>query len=96
MKIKVKGYLIFRDVTGGKSGLEIEAESATLREMLVELSERLGEPLSNFLFNSVTKDINPLNIILINGRHYRYLSNGLDTALRDEDVLSIFPPMMGG
>ena len=33
----------------------------------------------------------PVNPILVNGRHYRHFAHGLDTRLRDEDLLAVFP-----
>ena len=34
--------------------------------------------------------------ILVNGRHYSHLPDGLNTVLKDEDDVALFPPLAGG
>ncbi|MGD8857203.1 MAG: MoaD/ThiS family protein [Chloroflexota bacterium] len=34
--------------------------------------------------------------ILVNGRHYSHLPNGLNTKLKDGDDVALFPPIAGG
>ncbi len=34
--------------------------------------------------------------ILLNGREYRYLSDGINTPLKDGDIVAIVPPAGGG
>lgn len=96
MKIMIKGYLNFLEVMENKGLLELEVEHATIREVLVELSNRYGEEFRNLIFKPQTEEVQPQNMILINGRHYRYLQKELDTEINDGDILSIFPPAMGG
>ncbi|MHA1783865.1 MAG: MoaD family protein [Candidatus Helarchaeota archaeon] len=91
-KVTIKLLLLLQEKIG-KSQLKYEAETA-------------GELLSKFL-NDYRKDFEEIKIldengqfkqwmlILLNGRNIRFL-DGLDTKLKDDDVIAISPPMAGG
>jgi len=96
MKITNKGFFTIREAMGRVGPLEMEVDKATVREVLVGLSNRYGEKFMQEVFDPETKDIRGQNQILINGRHYRYFPARLDTELHDGDVLAIFPPVAGG
>ena len=96
MKIKVKGFFNIKDVMGSRAPLEMDVQSATIREVLEELSRRFGEPFIKEMFAPETKELKPENQVLVNGRHYRYLEKGLDSELRDGDLLALFPAVAGG
>ncbi len=87
----IKFFAFIRDYTGSK---EISIESCpTLRELLDKLSGRYGMRFREKLFagDRLSEDI----IIMINGRHIEHL-DGLDTNLKDIDIISIFPRVAGG
>ena len=96
MKIIVKGFLTLRKAMDGQVSLELEIEGLTIRQLLEKLCNRFGANLRNMIFDPETQgqsqDIN----ILINGRHFRHLPEGLDNELKDGDEVSIFPIMAGG
>ena len=96
MKIRVKGFFSIINTMENKSEIEMEVDNLTIREVLTELSYRYGKKFKDEVFDLQTNEVAPQNQILINGRHYRYLSNGLDTKLSEGDMLSIFPPVAGG
>lgn len=95
MKITVKGFFTIKDAIGRKE-LVMEADQLTIREVLLDLSIKYGETFSRQIFDPQTNDVNTVNQILVNGRHYRHLPKGLDSSLKDGDELSLFPPVAGG
>lgn len=87
----VRYFAFFRDYTGSK---EISIESCpTLKELLEKLCVKYGMRFREKLFagDRLSEDI----IIMINGRHIDHL-DGLDTKLKDTDIISIFPRVAGG
>ncbi|MBN1333548.1 MAG: MoaD family protein [Synergistales bacterium] len=70
---------------------------ANVRELLAYLSENYGDKVDKWLWKGKGKDRTLIagTMILVNGRHVCHL-NGLDTPLRDDDTVSIFPPAGGG
>jgi len=96
MKIVVKSFLTLRKVMGGQTSLEIEADTLTIRQLLEKLCNRFGENLRDMIFDPEDQKENQNIKILINGRHYRHLPDGLDSGLADGDEVSIFPLMAGG
>lgn len=81
---------------GGQASLEIEANTLTIRQLLEKLCNMFGENLRDMIFNPQDKKENQNIKILVNGRHYRHLPEGLDNGLKDGDEVSIFPLMAGG
>ncbi|MBE0409412.1 MAG: MoaD family protein [Anaerolineales bacterium] len=96
MKIKVRGYLTFREVLEQISLQEFEGVDVSIIDLLNRLSIQLGEEFSRLIFESDSRDINSSIAILINGIHYSHLPKRLDTRLKDGDEVSIFPPIAGG
>ena len=96
MKIRIKGFFSIKEAMGDKGDIEMEVEHTTIREVLFELSERFGKRFKDEVFDPQTNDVRSENQILVNGRHYRYLPEGLDTELKENDFLAIFPLVAGG
>jgi MoaD family protein len=96
MRIQVKGYLTLRGVIGDQPAREIEAEQATIRDLLQQLSLELGQEFTQIFFDPETGEPNRLVSVLVNGRHYTHLPDGLDTILADGDEVALFPPAAGG
>ena len=96
MKIVVKSFLTLRQAMDGQASLEIEAEELTIRQLLEKLCDRFGENLKDMIFDPEVQGQSQDIKILINGRHFRHLPDGLDNELKDGDEVSIFPIMAGG
>jgi molybdopterin synthase sulfur carrier subunit len=91
--MRVKFFAYIRDYTGCK-----EAEvpySATVRDLARVLSDLYGKKLRDELFDTDGESLSPTIIIMVNGRHVAHLG-GIDTALKADDVVQIFPLVAGG
>ncbi len=89
--MKVKFYATFREIVGKK---EIEVHGVkNVGELIDYLSEEYSPQIKKELLERGRKEID--GMILVNGHNILHL-NGLETELRDEDVVHIFPPAGGG
>jgi len=92
LKITVKSFATIREAFGGRGVLWIELpEGSSIRDLINALEKnyrpkidlsRVGEENSNIK-------------VLVNGREITYL-DGLETKLRDGDVVAFIPPVAGG
>ena len=96
MKIKIKGYFTFKKIMGGKTFLEIEIKKATINDFLKDLSENFDHDIKVAIIDPKTQEVSGHIRVLINGRHYQYLPNRLNTELKDGDEVALFPPIAGG
>jgi len=91
--MKVKFFATYRDITRRKDE-EITAPPDVYR-LLVDLGERYGAAFKAKLLTPDGKDIGKDTIIMVNGRNVFHL-DGINTALTEADVVSIFPIVAGG
>ena len=96
MKISVKGYFNLQKAMDGKSQIEVEKATATIRELLDDLSDRFGKDLTELIYDSGTEEPASHIILLVNGRNYLSMPHRLDTKLKDGDEIALFPPLAGG
>ncbi|EEB74080.1 ubiquitin-like small modifier protein 1 [Thermococcus sp. AM4] len=82
--VKVKVFATLIDIVG-KRMLEIEGVK-TVGELLDELDRR---------FPGVKKELEDGYLILVNGKNIEHLQ-GLETPIKDDDTVSVFPPAGGG
>ncbi len=87
----VKYFANFRDITHKKRE-ELKASNAA--ELLDILIEKYGDEFKNFVFNE-QGELKPGVIFLVNGKNILHLK-GLQTELKDDDEISLFPPAAGG
>lgn len=88
----VKFFATLRNLTGQKE-CSFSFQDATLKELLAVLGQKYGSSLAAALL--LEGRLHPDILILVNGRAIEHLS-GLETSLKDEDIISIFPKMAGG
>ncbi len=95
MKVAVKFFTLFR-LEFGISELEIDIEKKEilLKELLKIIDEKTKKEVSKKLLVDEEK-IKTSAIILVNGKNIFHL-NGLNTLIKDGDVISLFPPGGGG
>jgi molybdopterin synthase sulfur carrier subunit len=92
--VKVSFYATIRAMVGTKT-LEIELpEGSDIRELLDRLVERCP-PLGDKLFDPSGKLSRSVQVF-VDGRSALYLPDGLDTKLRADQSVDIFPAIAGG
>ncbi len=67
----------------------------TLRELGEELCGRFGSKFRAEFFSPDGKELGERVIVMVNGRRSEFLK-GLDTELKDEDTVQVFPVVAGG
>ena len=87
MKIKLFGSLRQK-----AKGVEHTVSGATLRDALEDLCQD-NAPLQAAIFAG--DGLRPHVRVMVNG-HDCELANGLETAVRPDDQIAIFPPIAGG
>lgn len=87
----IKFFAYIRDYTHTKETKMDPCE--TVEELLKKLCSKYGKRFANKVFvdNKLSDEI----IILVNGRHIDDC-DGIQTKLKQEDVISIFPVVAGG
>lgn len=94
MKIEVKFFTSLREITCKKVE-EVQLLSAiTVEELLTQLSKKYGKEFREYLYNEKGKVHRYLSI-LVNGKSIN-VQRGLDTALKEGDIVAILPPVGGG
>lgn len=89
--MKVKFFAYLRDYTKTK---EVDINGcSTVLELLDMLSEKYGKNLKEKLFKN--GELSNEIIILVNGRHIVHLE-GINTEIKENDEISIFPVVAGG
>ena len=97
MKIKVRFFTNLREIVNKREETLTfrEVEKVTVDLVLKTLSQKYGIPFTEYLYNGKTGQPKGFLQFLINGTSASTL-NGLETELKDDDVLAILPPVGGG
>ncbi|GAP20709.1 MoaD/ThiS family protein [Leptolinea tardivitalis] len=91
--MQIKYFATLRDITR-VSEEHISVPEQTLEELIQFLCARYGRSFAKWV-SCEDGGFGSLSIFLINGTDYRSL-DGLQTRLKDSDVISLFPPIAGG
>ena len=97
MQVSVRFFTSLREVTNKKEEtLKFpEGEKVTVEVVLKTLAQRYGKPFVEYVYDAKTGEVRGFLQFLINGKSATTL-NGLETELKDGDVLAILPPVGGG
>ncbi len=96
LQVKVRFFTSLREIVGKReeSLAYDDIERITVNSVLEELTRKYGKPFEQYVYESIGQPKGFLQF-LINGISITTL-NGLDTELRNGDVLAILPPVGGG
>ena len=97
MEVKVRFFTNLREIANKKEETLTfaEGEKVTVDLALKTLAEKYGKPFAEYLYDSKTRQVKNFLQLLVNGTSTSTL-NGLETELKDGDVLAILPPVGGG
>ncbi len=96
VQIKVRFFTNLREIVNKREETLIfpEGEKVTVDLLLKTLSQKY-EPFTQYVYNAETGQPKNFLQFLVNGTSTSTL-NGLETELKDGDVLAILPPVGGG
>jgi sulfur-carrier protein len=96
LQVTVKFFTSLREIIGKKEEiLNLQnSKKVTVASVLGVLSKKYGENFTDYIFDKTGKTRGHLQF-LINGTSTSTLA-GLETELKDGDVLAILPPVGGG
>ena len=93
MFVTVRGHGDIKRIIGsGKRRLELDG-GARVRDLILELGGRVGRSESVLL--GVHELVDSDLVVLVNGRNIRAL-DGIDTVLREGDLVTFVPGIVGG
>ncbi|MBS7658799.1 MoaD/ThiS family protein [Candidatus Bathyarchaeota archaeon] len=93
MKVKVKYFAIFREITNKRDEeLELQ-EGATVKDLLKILSDKYGKKFKDLVFNG--EIVSDRVLMLVDGVNI-YSLNNLETKLNENSTFVILPPVGGG
>lgn len=96
MRVKVKYFTTLRELSGTAEEELTIRDSANLADLIEEVASKYGKEARDYLYQKEeSRKVDPSIYFLINGENSRILS-GLDTKLKDGDVIAIIPPIGGG
>ena len=96
MIIKVKGYLTYRELIGEQVFKQHDDPPISLLEFVKIIAEKIGGEHGESLFDAEHQIVGPHVAIMLNGLHYNHLPERLNTLLKDQDEIAVFPPGAGG
>ena len=97
MEVKVRFFTNLREIVNKREEtLTFPAsEKVTVDLALKTLAQKFGKPFMEYVYNGKTGQPKNFLQFLVNGTNTSTL-NGLETELKDGDVLAILPPVGGG
>ena len=97
MEVKVRFFTNLREIVNKREETLTFAggRKVTVDLVLRTLAQKYGKPFMEYVYNGKTGQVKNFLQFLVNGTSTSTL-NGLETALRDGDVLAILPPVGGG
>lgn len=92
MGVRVRFFANFREIVGYQ---ETTISVTSVRELLKKLLDRHEELGEKIFDDKEDFKLNDSVNVMVNGRKIGLL-DGIDTELKDEDIIAIFPPVAGG
>ena len=97
LRVSVRFFTTLREVVGKKEEMLQfpKGEKVTVNDVLDRLSKENGKAFKEYVYDRKTGEVRGFLQFLVNGKSAA-TQNGLETGLKDGDVLAILPPVGGG
>jgi molybdopterin synthase sulfur carrier subunit len=97
MKIKIRLFTTLREIANKREDTLSfrEDQKVTVSMVLKTLAEKYGKAFVDYVYDNKTAKVKSFLQFLVNGTSTSTL-DGLETELKDGDVLAILPPVGGG
>ncbi len=96
MRVSIRFFTSLREITGKKEEtLELPNIEITVRQLLEILSSLHGKEFVEYVYDIRSQKVKGFLQFLVNGKSTS-TAEGLETVMRDGDVLAILPPVGGG
>jgi len=97
VQVTVRFFTVLREITGKKEEALAfsKEEKITVDTVLRSLTQRYGKPFTQYVYDAGTGEVKGFLQFFINGKSASTL-NGLQTELRNGDMVAIVPPVGGG
>ena len=97
MEVKVRFFTSLREIVNKREEtLTFPAEEkVTVNTALKTLTQKYGSPFAEYVYDGKTAQPKSFLQFLVNGKSTEAL-DGLETQLKEGDVLAILPPVGGG
>jgi sulfur-carrier protein len=97
LQVSIRFFTSLREITGKREETLSfqEGERITVNVVLKTLKEAYGKKFTEYVYDAETEQVRSFLHLLINGRSASTM-NGLQTIVKDGDVLAILPPVGGG
>jgi sulfur-carrier protein len=97
VEVKVRFFTNLREIVNKREEplTFSSGEKVTVDLVLKTLAQKYGKPFMEYVYNGKTEQPKNFLQFLVNGTSTSTL-NGLETELKDGDVLAILPPVGGG
>ncbi len=92
--MQVRFYATLRDIVGGKTVDFAVDHDITVRELLAEIIARYPKLRKELLDEN--GNLYGHVHLFVNGRDAQFLISGLETKIRPDDVINVFPAVGGG
>ena len=96
MIIRVRGYYAYKALIGQREIEQPDDPAVKLGAFLCLLAKQVGGEFGQVLLDQLSGSGDRRVIVMLNGRHVNHLPDKLDTLLRDQDEVVLFPPAAGG
>jgi molybdopterin converting factor small subunit len=95
VNVEVLFFGIFQRLSGKKRFQVRLEEPATVRKLIIKLSETFSSEFKQVLLDSKLNDLRPNSLILVEGKEVSTLK-GLETVVKDYDEVVLVPVAHGG
>jgi molybdopterin synthase sulfur carrier subunit len=96
VEVKIRFFTSLREIVNKREEILTLTESKiTVDSVLKTLSHKYGPPFTEYIYNGKTGQPKNFLQFLVNGNSISTLS-GLESELKDGDVMAILPPVGGG